>query len=240
MDSTDSTDNTVDPGPDLVPNEGSSDVIADSTDDAAVPTTTEFDLAAQPTTPPIEPVPETGVPGIESADAFCRAWSEFAGSFQALALTSAVGDPADAMRLEVIAASSVTAAVDALEANLPTELEAERVALVSDFAGPFSTRAVSAEAALDAAGIDPSVLRAVWLAAIADAGVDDPSITIETPTGIDGDALEAAISSFSSEQLAIVEDTSLVTDAAIPATTTYLAEVCPDGGILSGNDEVTG
>ena len=64
-------------------------------DAETAPSTTEFDLSAQPSTPAIEPVPETGVPGIDSGDVFCRAWSEFAGSFQALGLVSAIGDRDD-------------------------------------------------------------------------------------------------------------------------------------------------
>jgi len=239
---------SVDAGPDLVP-VTESDTDAASGDiasgDAAsgdiandVAPTTDFDLAAQPSAPAIEPIPETGVPGIESADVFCRAWSEFAGSFQALGLTSAVGDSANAFRLEVIAASSVTSAVEALEANLPAELEAERTALVVDFAGPFFTRALLAEADLEAAGVDPDSLRDLWLRTLAIVGVDDPFIDFDLTSDIDTAALDSAIASFSDEQPSIVEDETLRTDASIPLTETYLANTCPDGGILSGNDGI--
>ncbi len=235
-----------DAGPNFVPtpNENANDENgnenADDGDDVSTngPTTTEFDLAAQPTDPPIDPIPETGVPGIESSDAFCRAWSEFAGSFQALGLTSAIGDPANAIRLEVIAASSVTAAVEALEANLPAELEPERVALIVDFVGPFFTRALLAEIELEAAGLAPDSLRKIWLATLTAAGVDDPMISVDLPAGIDTAAFDVAVASFSSAQPAIVDDPALITTASIPATETYLADVCPDGGILSGNDDV--
>ncbi len=209
-------------------------------DAETAPSTTEFDLSAQPSTPAIEPVPETGVPGIDSGDVFCRAWSEFAGSFQALGLVSAIGDRDEAYRLEVIAASTVTAAVDTMEANLPAELEPERVALVTDLAGPFFGRATLAEADLIGAGIEPPVLRAVWLAALTEAGVDDPELQVVVPASIDGAALDAAVASFSNAQLRIVEDPALITDAMIPLTEAYLADVCPDGGILSGNDDIGG
>lgn len=207
-------------------------------DAETAPSTTEFDLSAQPSTPVIEPVAETGVPGIDSGDVFCRAWSEFAGSFQALGLVSAIGDRDEAYRFEVIAASTVTAAVDTMEANLPPELESERVALVTDLAGPFFGRATLAEADLIGAGIEPAVLRPVWLAALTEAGVDDPELKVVVPASINGASLDAAVASFSNAQLRIVEDPALITDARIPLTEAYLANVCPDGGILSGNDDI--
>lgn len=220
--------------PDFVPtpDDGGDDAVA------VAPSTTEFDLSAQPSTPAIEPIPETGVPGIDSGDAFCRAWSEFAGSFQALALVSAVGDPEIAYRLEVIASSTVTAALQSMESGLPSELEAERVQLIADFAGPFFARAVVAEASLLAAGLEPSALRQVWLDALAVGGVDDPELDVVVPESIDSDALAAAVESFVAAQLPIFEDPALITDASIPLTEAYLAESCPDGGILAGNDVI--
>jgi hypothetical protein len=228
-------------GPDFVPTPGMTDEggsEADSSDAEIASSTTEFDLAAQPSTPAIEPIPETGVPGIDSSDLFCRAWSEFAGSFQALALVSAIGDPDAAYRLEVIAASTVTAAVNTMEVNLPAELEAERVALITDLAGPFLGRAMLAEVDLLSAGIEAPELRAVWIGALTEAGVDDPELQVVVPGTIDGAALNSAVASFANAQLAIVEDPALITEATIPLTEAYLAAVCPDGGILSGNDVI--
>jgi hypothetical protein len=228
---------TTDRGPDFVPTPGDGEETG-AAGTGAAPPTTEFDLASEPSTPPIEPIPETGVPGIDSSDAFCRAWSEFAGSFQALALVSAIGDPAAAYRLEVIAASTVTEGVAVMEANLPTELESERGALIAELAGPFFGRAVSAEAGLLDAGLEPSALRAVWLEALTEAGVDDPELDVVLPASIDSAALTAAVAAFADTQPAIVEDPALITDAMIPLTEAYLAESCPDGGILSGNDVI--
>ncbi len=234
---------TGETGPDFVPtpDDGEAGEAGEvGGDDAEIASpTTEFDLSAEPSTPAIQPIPETGVPGIDSSDAFCRAWSEFAGSFQALGLVSAIGDPDAALRLEVIAASTVTAAVHALEANLPAELEAERVALVADLAGPFFGRALLAEVDLMGAGLEPPVLRDVWLAALSEAGVDNPELQVVVPDTIDGAALDAAVASFTDAQVGIVEDPALVTDATIPLTEAYLADSCPDGGILSGNDVIS-
>jgi hypothetical protein len=232
---------TSNTGPDFVPTPDAGDDVGgevDGNDAEIASSTTEFDLATQASTPAIEPIPETGVPGIDSSDVFCRSWSEFAGSFQALALVSAIGDPDAAYRLEVIAASTVKAAVDSMEVNLPAELEAERVALIADLAGPFLGRAVLAEADLLGAGIEPPALRGLWLDALTEAGVDDPELQVVVPGTIDAAALDSAVESFSNAQLAIVEDPALITEATIPLTEAYLAEVCPDGGILSGNDVI--
>ena len=127
-----------------------------------------------------------------------------------------------------------------MEANLPAELEMERVALVKDLAGPLFDRATLAEADLIGVGIEPLMLRAVWLAALSEAGVDDPALQVVVPASIDGVALNAAVATFSNAQLRIVEDPALITDARIPLTEAYLGNVCPDGGTLSGNDDIGG
>ena len=82
------------------------------------------------------------------------------------------------------------------------------------------------------------MLRPVWLAALTEAGVDDPELKVVVPASINGASLDAAVASFSNAQLRIVEDPALITDARIPLTEAYLANVCPDGGILSGNDDI--
>ena len=84
------------------------------------------------------------------------------------------------------------------------------------------------------------MLRAVWLAALTEAGVDDPALQVVVPASIDGVALDAAVAAFSNTQLRIVEDPALITDARIPLTDAYLGNVCPDGGTLSGNDDIGG
>ena len=65
--------------------------------------TTEFDLGAQPSTPEIPVVPETGVPGSDSVDAFCRDWSDFTGPYFARA--SAADEIVDVDVREALAAS---------------------------------------------------------------------------------------------------------------------------------------
>jgi hypothetical protein len=189
-------------------------------------------------TPEIPVVPETGVPGIDSADAFCRAWSEFAGSFQAVGFISAVGDPANALRVEVFAAPTVVDAVLALDANLPAELEDERVALIADFAGPYFARASAADGLVDVDAQE--ALTAYWIAQLAARGVDDPFLDVDLPGVADPTLFAAAVESFSTTFPSIVEDPSLMTDVQIPLTDAYLAANCPDQGTLGGNDVIIG
>lgn len=212
--------------------------------DDRAPSTTEFDLAAQPSTPLIEPVPETGVPGIDSADAFCRAWSQYGGSFQALALVSAERDLDAALGLELLGSTSVIDAHTAMAAELPPELEVERTLFIDQLLGPFATRARLAQTALVEAGIETDGLSEYWLAALSEQGVDSPNLSLEPPPNVDPDAFAAAISGFSAsfepDDQRIVDDDSLVTNAVAPLSTDYLASNCPDRGILAGNDEVGG
>lgn len=200
-----------------------------------IPETAPLDVAT--TTIPV--VPETGVPGLDSSDEFCRAWSEFAGTFQALGLASAVGDATAAIRLEVIASSAVIAAVGRMDLNLPPGLEQERRLLVDDFAGPFARRAAKAQLELDAAGVTAlEDLQDAWLQQLAEIGVDDPGMVIVLPASVDDAAIDSAADSFGSLVPGIVEDPSLITDVAIPLTDQYLAGNCPDQGILGGNDRI--
>jgi hypothetical protein len=187
-------------------------------------------------------VPDTGVPGLDSADAFCRAWSQFAGSFQALAGVSALGEPEDAARTEVAASGAVVAAVEDLDANLPAELEAERVGMMELTSG-MGARAAAARDELLAAGLsqeDVDALGEAWLEALTAAGIDDPTVAVDVPAGVDGAAFDAAVASFLAAKPALVDDPSMFNEAEVPLTDEYLIENCPDQGTLAGNDEVGG
>lgn len=190
--------------------------------------------------PSVATVPDTGVPGLDSADAFCRSWSEFAGSFQALALATSLGtDPAAAARLEVAAAPAILAAIKGLDANLPEQIEAEREALVSELAGPMSRRAARArDELLDAGLAQPAIvtLGEAWLGALAAAGLEDPDIDLDVPAAVDPAAFDAAVDEFVAALPPIDQDPSLITDASIPLTERYLVDNCPDQGTLGGND----
>ena len=141
-----------------------SDPVADE------PTTTR----PLPTSPPSSPatvgetiatVPEQAVPGIDSEDPFCRAWSEFAGSYQTLTFASIVAaDPLVGARLEVIAAGAVVSAAQALDEAFPDEIAGERERFVVDVIGPFARRAARAVDELRAVGLadDVELLGRAW------------------------------------------------------------------------------
>jgi hypothetical protein len=218
--------------------------------DPSIDRSTEVPSSAAPPNTPVEDsvpvatasadtlatVPEAGVPGLDSADPFCRAWSRFAGSFQALALASNLGsDPRAALRLEVAASGAVTRAAADLAASLPPEVAGEREVFLDELLGPFTTRATEARDALLGAGLTPEAvdeLGDLWLAAAAD-GAGDPDLVLVVPSDFQP-AFDDAVADFSVPSIAA--DQSLVTDAAAPMTIAYIGANCPDQGILGGND----
>ena len=139
----------------------------------AAPTDSSTDTTTEP---PV--VADTGVPGLDSDDEFCRSWSEFAGTFQALALSASLAaEPSQWARPEVAAASTIVAAVAGLHEHLPDELEPEREALAVGLVGPLARRAGEAIVALTAAGLTEAEIAAVgevWLATLTAAGLDEP------------------------------------------------------------------
>jgi len=199
------------------------------------------EVAVVPSTVEIVPVPDVGVPGIDSADPFCRAWSEFAGSFQALAFASiADTDPVAAARLEVVASSAVTSSAQTMADEFPESVASEREIFLADVIGPFARRADRASDELRAAGVatgDIEQLGDAWLRALVEAGVDDPEMVVAVPDGVT-EAVDAATEVFAANVPVIAADPSLVTEARAPATLGYLADNCPDQGILAGNDAI--
>ncbi len=190
---------------------------------------------------PLATVPDEPVPGLDSGDPFCRAWSRFAGSFQAVALASSVGtDPGNALRLEVAASGAVLGAVGDLDDSLPVAIDDEREAFIDGLLGPFTSRARIAGDALLAAGLtvaEVDELGELWLAALAGAGSQDPDLVLVVPPGYQP-AFDDAVASFSADVVPISEDPSLVTDVAVPQTLAHIVSTCPDQGILAGNDVI--
>ncbi|MET0663608.1 MAG: hypothetical protein ABWZ42_10800 [Ilumatobacteraceae bacterium] len=233
--SDDSADDSADDAGVSIPVTDSPDVTS-----AAAPTAPIGDAAEVPTTvPPV--VADTGVPGLGSDDAFCRSWSEFAGSFQALALAaSRAVDPSQWARAEVAAAPTIVDAVAGLHEHLPDELEPEREALAVGLVGPLARRAGEAIVALTAAGLTDAEIAAVgtvWLATLTAAGLDEPIDDIVLDPDV-ADRFDGAVAAFAATRPSIVEDPALVTDPSTPLTFAYLADHCPDQGTLAGNDVV--
>jgi hypothetical protein len=186
-------------------------------------------------------VPDQGVPGLDSDDPICRGWGEFAGSFQALALISGMGtDPTAAARLEVVASPAVVSAAQTLADGFPDSIAFERDLFVDGVIGPYARRSVRAADELLAAGLSAAELdqlAAAWLSALAATGVDDLAIVVAVPAELD-DAVDAATSVFVAGLPAIAADPSLVSTVEAPATLAYIADNCPDQGILGGNDAI--
>jgi hypothetical protein len=182
-------------------------------------------------------VPEVGVPGLDSEEVVCRAWSRFGGSFQVVAVAWSFGDPTTAAALEVTAAPVVVDAVEQLLANWPEELAAEREAVAEDFLGPTARRAETVVAELEAAGAteaDVAALTEAWLAALAVRDPAEPVLAVDvTPE------LEALVTSAADAVVAalppVPQDPSLVVEVEIPATEAFLAG-CPDQGALAGTE----
>lgn len=192
--------------------------------------------APAPTAPP----PTTGVPGLDSDDAFCAAWSRYAGSYQVLAVAAffLADQPGRAFELEVAAADTVAAAHADLGANWPAELESERGAAWESSYGPFAARAARVGELLAEAGATPAQRRAIsaaWLDALARRNPDDPDVPLE----LDGELaalVAAAATAVAAELPPIPQDPTLVIDTATPLTDAYTASNCPDAGLLAGSD----
>jgi hypothetical protein len=192
----------------------------------------------------IPTVPEVGVPGLESDDVLCRAWSRFGGSFQVLAVASSfgAGGPGAVAELEVLAAASVARAYEDLLASWPDELAAERDVVAEEYLGPFARRAESALDALVDAGATEEVLDelvAAWEDALARRDPTDPEVAVAVPaTAVD--VVAEAAGEFGAAAVPIPEDPELRVTAEAPATEAYLAATCPDRGTLGGIEVETG
>lgn len=212
---------------------------------AAATTTTSVTAATATVAPTVNQtiatVPEEAAPGIDSDNPFCRAWSAFAGSFQALTFASIEGaDPLVGARLEVIAAGAVVAAARSLDDAFPDEIAHERGVFVDDVIGPFTRRAARAVDELRSVGVgddDIELLGDAWLAALVAADATDPVVSAAVPAELDT-AVVAATAAFAADVPLIADDRSLITRAEAPGTLGYLADQCPDQGILAGNDAI--
>lgn len=187
-------------------------------------------------------VPEVGVPGLDSDDVVCRAWSRFGGSFQVLAVASSPfgsGDPEAVAALEVIASPTVTRAYDELIANWPEELADEAAAVADDYLGPFARRADRALAELEAAGADATAVEgivAAWETVLAGRDASEADVVVELADDVRA-VVDDAASELAAQTLPIPSDESLVTDVQVPLTEQYFDDNCPDRGTLGGVDE---
>ena len=245
----------VETTPASVPSEASDDSIADDrpladqsssgptvadTTDTADTDETVADVVAGTVSDGSVVVDETGVPGIDADDAFCRSWSRFGGSFQVVAVNAAFG-ASDELRLatlEVVAAPTTTSAYTDLERAWPDELADEADAALDGVYGPFARRLTAARLALVDAGATDADLTAIddaWVRALATRRPDDPEVVIDMPDEL-WLLVDTAAPAYLDEVGSWVDDESLVTDVEIPLTSAYLADNCPDQGVLAGQE----
>jgi hypothetical protein len=228
----DGSDSSASSSP-TVPAIGSPGATAGSeTDD---PTRSSDEPPASPATA-TPTVPEVGVPGLDSDEVVCRAWSEFAGSFQVVAVAASFGEGAAA--LEVVAASTVVRAYDELLAAWPAELDAERDVVADDYLGPFASRAAVARRALVDAGASESTferIESAWLAALAERDPASPDLAVDLDEATWA-LVDQAARAVEAGLPTIPDDPSLVTDAEVPLTEEYVADTCPDQGTLAGQE----
>ena len=195
-----------------------------------------------PTEPPLTTntlvtVPETGVPGLDSEDSFCAAWSRFGGSWQVIQVAANFApDRSVVPSMEVVAAPVVAAAYDAMFAAWPDELSGERDAVADGFFGPLDRRAETALDALATAGATAEDLVAIgsaWESALQARQPDDPVVTPELADE-QRTIVDAAAADFDARLVGFVADPSMRITVATPRTDTYLATACPDQGALTG------
>jgi hypothetical protein len=194
---------------------------------------------ADTTTTVLVTVPETGVPGLDSDDSFCAAWSRFGGSWQVIQVAANFApDPSVVPAMEVVAAPVVDAAYDAMFAAWPDELATERDVVADGFFGPLDRRAEAALEALDTVGAgdaDLAALGAAWIEALAVRQPDDPVLTPVLGDGLQA-LVDAAAAEFTSQRVEFVLDPSMRITAETPLTDAYLATACPDQGALTGGE----
>ena len=185
-------------------------------------------------------VDDTGVPGLDADDAFCRSWSRFGGSFQVVAVNAAfgTGDDLRLASLEVVAAPTTTSAYADLSLEWPDELADESDAAIDGVYGPFARRLTVARTALVDAGASEADLAAIdeaWVQALATRRPDDPEVVIDLPEEL-WLLVDEAAPAYLDEVGPWADDGSLVTDVEIPLTSAYLADNCPDEGVLAGQE----
>lgn len=176
----------------------------------------------------------TGVAGLDDADVYCGAWAVYAGSLQAIAVAQAFGDlqSVQVARLELVAAPSLSAAVNGIAANWPEPLRTEMSVALTSLVGPYERRAQKAIQFMRDAGateVDFDELRAVWERALRRLDPDDPVIAVGAlPAELDS-LVAVAVDRFDAALTPFAEDPSLDTSAvSTPLTDGYLAANCPD------------
>lgn len=185
-------------------------------------------------------VPEVGVPGLDSDDEFCAAWSRWAGTYQVLLVANAfgTGGPEALASMEVVAAPVLVEAAAAMVTVWPASIASERGVAADGLLGPITRRLTVARDALDAAGADDAMvdlIEAAWLAGLAERDPTTPEFGVDLPPEIWA-VVDRAAADTAALVVPFADDPSLITDVETPLTEEYLAVSCPDQGTLSGQE----
>ena len=227
----------------MAPGETAPDQTAEQPSDA----TTSGEVTAQDTagvpvaTPVATPAPPpTGVPGLDSDDDFCSAWSRFGGSWQVLVQANFAGDPQQAARLEVIASTLVGDAYDDVFEVWPSDLDDEREVVADGYFGPFRRRSTDAlQALVDSGASDDDIARLadVWSQSLAGYDPAAAAIDVEVPADLES-LVSDATELFVQQRVALPEDPTMVITVSTPETDAFLGTACPDQGWIVGQDVV--
>lgn len=216
---------------------GSDDTAAGATDpdptdtEPSVPTTPA--ASTQPPTTPVPP-PPTGVPGIDSDDAFCRDYARVLGTSTLLGIAAAfqAQSAEEILRLEVIAAPAVLAAAESLPDEVPPAAAADSDTLLTDVVDPLTRRSRVIDAALVEAGLDGAGRTALidaWDGVLATDDPVDPAI--EEP-GLDPELsaqVDAAVAALATALVPYLEDPSVAgAPAQTPLVQAYVQSACPE------------
>ncbi len=183
------------------------------------------------------------IPGLDSEDRFCRAWSRFTGTFQVLSVPAAFGliDDAELLRRELVSAGTTVQSGNELIDAVAELVESELGVVAELLVGPYSARATDALDALADVGAsrdDLEALDTAWLSALE--SYDWAELELELTLGDDRvDLVERAAQLFGAQRPGWFEDTALdVEEFSIPLTVEYATTNCPDEGVLAGVDGV--
>ena len=174
------------------------------------------------------------MPGLAASDPFCAAWAGYAGTLQALGVAASFGGlVADRLAaLELTAAPRLVEFAAAIEAAWPSELGAERAAVIDNRIGPYIRRAERGVEALRSAGVtatELTALSAAWQTSLAER---DPRVAVIELPSVPEDLqakIDAAGRAFDSDVTPFADDPSLsVENVETPASDEYLSNHCPD------------
>lgn len=195
-----------------------------------------FEDSALATLGTLPEITDVGVPGLDSSDPFCAAWSRFAGSFGVVAPVASF-DP-DPWRIELFAAPTMVAAHTAMAESWPDAIADMRVTVLDDSLGPLAQRMQRNQEYLVASGASPQMLAdigATWETQVLTA---PDSVTAAMDLVLPDDqmtVINAATMLAVANEPEFVQDSRLQTES-VPAFLTYLQANCPDQGTLAGQD----